>query len=183
MDFAGYGTNEPVVYGFKHAPWSWRIKRASFGEEYDHDKLFVGYTVTTHPDGTRTQEISITDAILAQEEIWLTFAGSNIPATFSSDKKDILKMDDVGERTKGLYFPYRLLEDKPLFMEKLSKLPPDMVDELWGAVQRVNRHWMPPLARVALAIQEQGERAESRESVESPHESGETGSEDQSSEE
>ncbi len=139
MQFGNYGSTGVVTHHFQKEPeWVWLIKTADWGSELERDKLFVGYEVVTDKEGSVHRKVTLSTAALIGEEIWLTFAGTNIPASVN---KDLTSAAELKPGAKNLYIPHGVTQKQ--FMLLLAGLWPPMVEEIHRAVMEVNPHWMP----------------------------------------
>lgn len=144
QQFGDYGGGGFVVHTFERVPaWKWRIKIVTFAEELEHEKVFTGYEITNHPDGRITRRIEGTDADILVEEIFLTFDGTNIPGSLSTDPEDCIPIEKVRPGVRKLFMPVEVSKNRERFLELLGRMPTSMVREVWMAVRRANPQWVP----------------------------------------
>ena len=139
-DFGKYGsTGQVTEYVFALEPdWLWCIKPATFNEERERDAFFSKFEIVTDKEGETRREGWPTEWEMKAEEIWLSFAGTNMPVDVSKPLVPINKIETV---SKNLRFPYGVRREK--FMLILGELPMDMIREIHKAVIGVNLNWDP----------------------------------------
>ena len=137
-NFGKYGAVGDIIdYVFKEEPsWIWRIRVSTFEQEMQRDKLLSRFEVATDAEGITRRSGWPTEMEVMAHDIWISFAGSNIPVS-----GEPVSPEKLNAQTKNLLFPMGAKQER--FYMILGELPVKMVREIHAAVIDVNPHWNP----------------------------------------